>query len=277
MQARVSIVNQTSGSLSDEDVQTVIRAINRQIATDFGPAWGKTAQLRLEGRGLTQGAGGHQADVRGEAVIYLWEPVDVDGALGFYQRNHRGIPFGVVFTELSQELGESWSVTLSHEALELIADPQANTFVAGPHPSELERDVFFWFAVADPVQAETYLIDGVEVSNFVLPLYFHGDDDAVGRSDFLARLYRGRPLSPFGVNPGGYVGFVDPLTGRAETFSLRGDEEAAKRLSVNRRGGQTNRVVRRQRFELRHRDASDGRRNPRRRNGPELAAVPGPS
>jgi hypothetical protein len=65
------------------------------------------------------------------------------GALGYHDRNFSGIPFGFVFTELSREIGENWSVTLSHEALELIADPEVNLLVMGPHPNpdEGERNV----------------------------------------------------------------------------------------------------------------------------------------
>jgi hypothetical protein len=106
--------------------------------------------------------------MRGDAVIYLWDKVSVEDALGYHDRNHRGIPFGFVFTELSKKLGENWTVTLSHEALETIGDPEVNLLVAGPHPSE-ERDVFHWYEMCDAVQDETYEIDGVEVSNFVLP------------------------------------------------------------------------------------------------------------
>ena len=43
--------------------------------------------------------------MRGDAVIYLWDKVDVEDALGYHERNHRGIPFGFVFTELSKKLG----------------------------------------------------------------------------------------------------------------------------------------------------------------------------
>src|SRR3954454_3226774 len=98
MPVRVSIVNHTSGSVSDEDVQTVIRAINRQIAGDFSAAWGNPAGLRLEGRDGNQPAKGEPADMRGDAVVYLRDTVDVDAALGYHERNHRGIPFGFVFT-----------------------------------------------------------------------------------------------------------------------------------------------------------------------------------
>jgi hypothetical protein len=274
MALRVSIVNHTSGSISDEDAQTVIRAINRQIAGDFAPAWGMTGELRLEGRGGRQPRQQQPTEMRGDAVIYLWDKVDVDDALGYHDRNHRGVPFGFVFTELSQELGESWSVTLSHEVLELLGDPQVNLLVAGPHPTEPERDVFFWFEMADAVQAESYLIDGVEVSNFLLPLYFTGEDETAGRNDFLGRLYRGKPLGSFGVNPGGYIGFFDPVTGQDETHSLRGDEKAAKRLAVKERAGKTRRVVRYKRFQTsRHKQTAGTSAKRSRGDRPELAAI----
>jgi hypothetical protein len=46
----ISVVNHTSGKVSDEDLQLVIRAINRQITEDFEPYWNLGATLRLEGR-----------------------------------------------------------------------------------------------------------------------------------------------------------------------------------------------------------------------------------
>ena len=45
----ISIVNLSHGALADEDLQRVIRAINRQIAEDFEPYWSFGATLRLEG------------------------------------------------------------------------------------------------------------------------------------------------------------------------------------------------------------------------------------
>ena len=46
----ITIINRTNGGLADQDVQGVIRAINRQIREDFEPYWSFGAQLRLEGR-----------------------------------------------------------------------------------------------------------------------------------------------------------------------------------------------------------------------------------
>jgi hypothetical protein len=46
----ISIINHTNGKLSDEDMQQVLRAINRQVKEDFEPYWSLGATLRLEGK-----------------------------------------------------------------------------------------------------------------------------------------------------------------------------------------------------------------------------------
>jgi hypothetical protein len=183
--------------------------------------------------------------MRGDAVLYLWDTVNVDDALGYHDLNHRGIPFGFVFTELSKALDEPWSATLSHEALELIADPEVNLLVMGPHPAEPGRDVFHWYEMCDAVQAETYAIDSVEVSNFVLPLYFTGGNEPGGRNDFLGRT-KGRALSSFSVNPGGYIGFYDPL--KRDMVTYEPDATAKRRAAIKRRGQGARRAIRYQRF-----------------------------
>ena len=43
----ISVINQTNGQISDEELQIAIRAINRQIREDFEPYWSLGATLRL--------------------------------------------------------------------------------------------------------------------------------------------------------------------------------------------------------------------------------------
>lgn len=245
----ISVVNHTSTTISDEEVQTVVRAINRQLQEDFRPSWGIDATLRLEGRSGLQPDRQGVASMRGDAVIYLWDQADVPGAIGYHDLNNRGIPYGFVFTELSAQLGESWSVTLSHEALELVGDPDVNRLVMGPHPADPSRDVFFWYEMCDAVQAETYEIDGVAVSNFLLPLYFTVEAEAEGRNDFLGRLHHGQPLQSFRLNPGGYIGFWDPTTGQHDTYSQKNDATAVERLRIKAQAGEARRVVRYQQLD----------------------------
>jgi hypothetical protein len=242
----ISIINHTN--LKDEDIHHAIRVVNRQIEEDFEPYWSLGAKLRLEGRGDLKPEIEDPSDMRGDAIIYMWDDENVENALGYHDQNHRGIPFGFVFTRLSESLGESWTVTLSHEALELIADPEVNLLVAGPHPTE-SIDVFHWYEMCDAVQAETYKIDEIDVSNFVLPLYFTGSEELGGRNDFLRRHYDGKTLESFKVNPGGYIGFFNPVTGQHETYSMKGDKAAQKRIQIKSLLKCARRAIRYQRFE----------------------------
>jgi len=226
-------------SLSDKDVQEVVRAINRQIAQDFAPYWSMGAQLRLEGKVGAQPTPQSAPELRGEAVIYLADQIDVPNVLGYHAENNQGLPYGLVSMELSAQLGEPWSVTLSHEALELIGDENVNQFAAGPHPAPSERGrmVFHWYEMCDAVQAESYEIDGIKVSDFVLPLYFTIGEQTGARNDFL-----GTSLKSFGVNPGGYVGFYDPVKQDMDTWSR--DPPARMRLAIKASAGPTRRSVR---------------------------------
>jgi hypothetical protein len=245
----ISVINHTNGELGDAEIHHALRAVNRQIACDFEPYWSLDATLRLEGRSAKAPDEKDPRDMRGDAVLYLWNEENADAALGFHEANNRGIPYGFVFTALAKALGESWTVTLSHEALEMIADPEVNLLVQGPHPSQPGKFVFYWYEMCDAVQSERYALDGVQVSNFVLPLYFTGQQEPGGRNDYLGTTSRaGGVLQSFGINPGGYVGYFDPETGQHETVSRPGDRRAARRLAIKQRFSAGRRSIRYQRF-----------------------------
>ena len=227
----ISIVNR-SKSLSDEEVHAAIRAINRQIAYDFEPYWSFGAKLRLEGSLGVKPDKDRLPELRGDAIIYLWDGVDVSDALGYHWANNRGIPYGFVFTGLCKKLKESWTATLSHEALELLGDAQGNLLVQGPHPDDPNRQIFHWFEMCDAVQAQTYTVDGIEVANFVLPLYFTIEEQEGGRNDFLGRVKGRKALKSFGVAPGGYIGFFDPKTNQQDTYTAPGDQQARQSLAI---------------------------------------------
>ena len=243
----VSVVNHTSGLISDSDLQAAIRAVNRQLSEDFDLHWGMPATLRLEGRrGTVNGAEAivDASNFSGEAVIYVWHPVEVSTALGFHARTHLGMPYGFVFPEVARQLGEPWTAALSHEALEIVADPEVNLMVMGPHPADPLRTVFHWYEICDAVQKDSYLIDGVPVSNFLLPPYFTHADEPGSRNDFLGQMELAPPLPSFGVSPGGYVGFFDPLLGEHVKFFAESDLIARRRLSIKQQLGLARRSVR---------------------------------
>lgn len=227
----ITVVNR-SKTIADELVLDAIRAINRQIKEDFESYWSLGATLRLEGTVGVQPDKLKLSEMRGDAILYLSDEADVADALGYHEANFRGIPYGFVFTELCKKLKESWTVTLSHEALELIGDAQGNLLVQGPHPSNPHKEVFHWFEMCDAVQSQTYQIDGIEVANFVLPLYFTSEEQEGGRNDFLGYLSKGKSLRSFGVNPGGYVGYYDPQTRSHEIYTAPADKVAEKRARI---------------------------------------------
>ena len=207
----ISVINHSKEK--DEEVQRIIRAINRQINEDFKPYWNMGATLRLEGRTDSPLSVKNMVDMRGEAVIYLQDKLPKKNVMGYHDSNYKGVAFGFVFLDLCKEMGVSWTSVFSHEAIELIGDRQANSLCLGPHPKYKDRHVMYWKEMCDAVQGETYFIDNVEVSNFVLETYFKEGLDEGCRNDYLSREDTNKTTLPaFGINPGGYVGFYDPVT-----------------------------------------------------------------
>src|SRR5438270_686768 len=207
----ISVINQTHGEISDADLLAATRAINQQIEYDFVPYWGMPATLRVEGTLVKETRANAVALVRGDAVLYISSSTSKDDPEGFHDRNLRGVPYGVVYTKVSEERGDPWSTTYSHEALELIADPQGNNYVMGPSPHDRRKKVFYWFEMCDAVSAQTYEIAGIPLQNFVLPPYFEPPVPGA-RTNFL-----GTDLEPFGIASGGYAGYYDPEKKSQET------------------------------------------------------------
>ncbi len=224
----ISLINH-SKVITDEQVQVVIRAINRQLKEDFEPYWSFSATLRLEGPIGQHPSLSKFGDMRGDAVLYLVDGVNSLGATGWHLANYGDIPYGIVFLGLCAKIKEAWSITLSHEALELVGDPMCNLLVQGNDPLDRRRRVFHLFEMCDAVQAENYSVDGVALSNFVLPSYFSLGEQPGRRNDFLGRSYKGKTLESFGMNPGGYLNVLDPKTGEWEQPLYEDDKEAQRR------------------------------------------------
>jgi hypothetical protein len=229
---RLTIVNITN-SIKSPHFQEVVRALRRQVNEDFTPIWNAAAILR----GVTHKLGKAKIEGVHDAFIYLGDSSqDPDGgvanAYGYHSANYDDIPFGFVYLDVCEKYGEEWSSTLSHEVLELLADPAATLTVAGPNPKhQAPHTVQYDVEVCDPTQGDGYSIDDVRVSNFVTPAYF-GKSGGVPETNFL-RL----PLKPFGVRPGGYFQYeagssVHQIDG--ETVSPA-RVEARKSLALYRR------------------------------------------
>ncbi|MGQ0764240.1 MAG: hypothetical protein ACT4OZ_01070 [Gemmatimonadota bacterium] len=224
------------------ELREVIAVMNRQIERDFTPIWGLSAQviIRSGERALKVPPDGRLAH------IHL---TTTGEALGYHIEEQSGIPAGFVMTDLSEKTRSAlpwltWTVALSHEVLELVADPFLNLLAKGPHP-QFEREVFHYREICDPVQGGTYEIGGVSVSNFVLPHYYN----AVGQKG-LRNDYLDEGVKAFRWMNHGYIGFWDPRAGargKYVVYPQRTVKDPSHRALVAK-----GRLSRLRRYEQRH-------------------------
>jgi len=201
----ITIANLTT-TLDAAKLQSVVRAVAQQVREDFEPEWGRTATLASVTTNLKDGK---LAPVQGlrSALIYVGDShadptTGVSGAFGYHDDTHRGVPYGFIYLDVCKQYGEDWTVTLSHEVLELLADPDAARAITGPAPGGGKGLAHYDLEVCDPTQGDTYEIGNVRVSNFVGRAYF-GLRGGSGKTNFLDL-----ELAPFGVRPGGYFQYA---------------------------------------------------------------------
>jgi len=193
-------VSNASTVAKDEDVATVVKALQKQVDTDFGPAWGVSARLTFVPKGQEPNP------------QYWWLVVldnsDQAGALGYHDLTPAGLPIGKVFAASDLQYKTSWSVTTSHELLEMLADPNINlsVFDEGPIGARL-----YAYEVCDACEDDGfgYEIDGILVSDFVLPAWFESFRKP-NSTDFDFRKHISAPLQ---LLNNGYISVNDLASG----------------------------------------------------------------
>jgi hypothetical protein len=187
----VALVSDDS-EISLSDLTTVAAALQKQVARDFGPIWNVRANVgafaKLEDMPLDYWP------------IIIRSKLDRAGAAGYHE-DDLGEPCSLVL------LTDDWSVTASHEMLEMLADPWGRHLVAGPSPQDPDRRVKFLVEVCDPCSNESYQVDGIAVSDFYTPNYF----DPVSTSQ-VRYSFNGTLTAPRQVLEGGYLAWHDPAS-----------------------------------------------------------------
>jgi hypothetical protein len=183
----IAVINFTS-TLHDQDVQDAIRVVNRQVLEDFVPLWGYGRLLQLHAVDFRPADPDTLAPqkVPADSAMYLVDEASLPGALGFHDLNTRDVPVGFVFVLDPQD----WTVTLSHEVLDLILDPTVNLSVPGPDPRNVANLVLHTYEACDAVERFSYTIDGIAVSDFLTPSYFTIGEAPGTRNDFLQHCVR---------------------------------------------------------------------------------------
>jgi hypothetical protein len=164
----VALVDDTD-TIGMAELAKMAAAFNQQILQDFAPIWPTKA---------TVGAYPSDAAIpKGQWAVHIQKTLDQPGALG-YHTNDQNQPVAYV------ELSETTSVTVSHELLEMLADPWGSRIHSAILPAGMENDfaqfglksakdpVNYLLEVADPCEETSYPIQGVDVSDFLTPNWY---------------------------------------------------------------------------------------------------------
>lgn len=185
MNPTICIVN-NSKTVADSGLKKKLRALQEQITRDFEPLWGWGANLKFNAKKFDM-----------KVII---KDTNRTRDLGYHFKD--GKPVAYVFAEDDIADSHEYTSTLSHELLEMIADPNVNLSAIGKFKLDgRERHGLFGLEVCDPVQENLYEIDGVRVSDFVVPEWFELDRKK-GR---MKMDYLGVIDAPFMLAEGGYA------------------------------------------------------------------------
>ncbi|WP_327256348.1 hypothetical protein [Streptomyces sp. NBC_01244] len=190
---QLALVSETQANqISPSQLNRVAAALQKQATRDFGPIWQVDATVdafdRLE-----------------DVPVGYWPLIvvdDVPDAAGFHTDDN-GQPFSLI------EFGDSWSLTASHEMLEMCADPFGNRVVSGKSPHPDQGMVEFLVEVSDPSEAAEfgYTVNGLLVSDFFTPRFY--DPVVIEGARY---SFGGHIAKPRQVLRGGYISWREPVS-----------------------------------------------------------------
>ncbi len=216
----VGVVSE-SDSVSLHQLTRAAAAMQKQVMRDFAPIWSVRA---------TVAAFGALEDVPTDYwAIIIKDDIKESGAGGVHE-DENGQPFALV------EASDTWSLTLSHECLEMLGDPFGNRLVAGQSPKAGQGRVDFLVEVCDPCEgaAFAYQVNGVTVSDFYTPHFF----DPLPAQN-VRYSFSGAITEPRTVLRGGYLTWHDPVSN--DWFQQRFFGDAPELLNLGPLSRQTGR------------------------------------
>ena len=162
---QISVINEST-ILADKDVVPVLAALQKQVTNDFRPVRGTDAELTIVAKGTQPPAGSWW--------LVLLDDSDQANALGYHDLTSESLPIGKVFAASDLKAGTSWTVTASHELLEMLGDPNINLTVFVQNANT--AGILYAYEVCDACEDDSlgYKIDNIEVSDFVYPAWFEG-------------------------------------------------------------------------------------------------------
>lgn len=196
----VALVN-ASTVINDADGAAAAAALQIQVSRDFAPVWGVDATITYIPKGATAPASSWH--------LAILDNSDQAGALGYHDLTSSGQPLGKIFAKTDLTYKLQWSVTASHELLEMLADPWINLTVFDQNTSTAGR--LYAYEVCDACEDDSfaYTINSVMVSDFVFPAWFEGwRAQSSTKFDFQNKITK-----PFALLRGGYISYFDIARG----------------------------------------------------------------
>lgn len=198
----IAIAPDSSDALDSAELARVSAAIQRQVTRDFTPRWNISATVDAFPR-LDQVPLGYWPVILTRRVLADDE--------GFHLTVNRE-PFAVV------EARSGWSITASHEILEMLVDPTGTRTILGPLPelgswaSESSTRVEYLVEICDPCQSAklAYTVNDVLVSDFVTPEYFASG----GGTSVSTYSVGGNITKPRSLASGGSMTWTDRTRGK---------------------------------------------------------------
>jgi len=138
------------------DFDALIAAMQEYVTVHIAPVWGTPAKL-VKTTDFKSGAW---------AMVFL-DDADQPGALAYHDLTPDGLPVSKVFVKTTLDDNELVSVSASHELVEMLVDPAINMMTTGPDPKTM-----YAYESADPVEAMSFPVKGIPMSDFVYPSYF---------------------------------------------------------------------------------------------------------
>jgi len=196
---QISVINEST-VLTDADITPVVVALQQQVNSDFRPVWGTDAELKMVPSG--------SQPPTGTWWLVILDDSDQAGALGYHDLTPDGLPMGKIFAASDLKAGTSWSVTASHELLEMLADPNINLTVFVQNANT--TGTLYAYEVCDACEDDSYgyQINNVLVSDFVYPAWFESFQPEGTQFDRMKQIQ-----TPLQLLSGGYIGVFNVSDG----------------------------------------------------------------
>ncbi len=166
------------------DLPKLINAMQLYIDKYVAPVWDTPAKL-IKSKDFVKDAW---------AMVFL-DNADQPGALAYHDLTPSGLPLSKIFVKTTLDNHDLVSVSASHELVEMLVDPAINLMTTGPDPKTI-----YAYESADPVEALSFNVNGIPMSDFVYPAYFEVFHKAGSvKFDELNKVKK-----PFQILSGGY-------------------------------------------------------------------------